>query len=141
MGRTGVERLLVSCSTSRPITQPHGSGRGCRASRVRSRSGCPTRCQLSGRIEDHYRQRIDELPERTQRLLLIAALAPLGEPRRVGRAGKLLGVGAGAEQPAVLAGLLEANLQFHHPLVRSAVYRATTAEQRRCVHLALAEVG
>ena len=102
--------------------------------------GVPDAVPLSGRIEDHYRQRIDELPEETQRLLLIAALAPLGEPGRVGRAGKLLGVGAGAEQPAVMAGLLEANLQFHHPLVRSAVYRAATAEQRRCVHLALAEV-
>ena len=102
--------------------------------------GVPDAVPLSGRIEDHYRQRIDELPEETQRLLLIAALAPLGEPGRVGRAGKLLGVGAGAEQPAVMAGLLEANLQFHHPLVRSAVYRAATPEQRRCVHLALAEV-
>ncbi len=102
--------------------------------------GVPDAVPLSGRIEDHYRQRIDELPEETQRLLLIAALAPLGEPGRVGRAGKLLGVGAGAEQPAVMSGLLEADLQFHHPLVRSAVYRAATAEQRRCVHLALAKV-
>jgi len=102
--------------------------------------GMPDTVPLSGRIEDHYRQRIDELPEETQRLLLIAALAPLGEPARVRRAGQLLAVGAGAAQPAVMAGLLEVNLQFHHPLVRSAVYRAATAEQRRCVHLALAEV-
>ena len=101
--------------------------------------GVPVAVPLSGRIEDHYRQRIDELPEETQRLLLIAALAPLEHPARVGRAGKLLGVGAGAEQPAVMAGLLEANLQFRHPLVRSAASRAATAEQRRRVHLALAE--
>jgi len=102
--------------------------------------GVPDAMPLSGRIEEHYRQRIDELPEETQRLLLIAALAPLGEPARVRRAGQVLGVGAGAAEPAAMAGLLEANLQFHHPLVRSAVYRAATAEQRRCVHLALAEV-
>lgn len=95
---------------------------------------------LSGRIEDQYRQRIQELPEDTQRLLLIAALAPLGEPGRVGRAGGLLGIDAGAEQPAIEAGLLEADLRFHHPLVRSAVYRAATPELRRSVHLALAEV-
>jgi len=69
--------------------------------------GMPDTVPLSGRIEDHYRQRIDELPQETQRLLLIAALAPLGEPGRVGRAGKLLGVGAGAEQPAVMVGLLD----------------------------------
>lgn len=95
---------------------------------------------LSGRIEDHYRQRIDRLPAQTQRLMLIAALEPLGEGARVRQAGQLLGVGTDAAQPAVMAGLLEANLRFHHPLVRSAVYRAATPEQRRRVHLALAEV-
>jgi DNA-binding CsgD family transcriptional regulator len=101
--------------------------------------GVPGAVPLSGRIEDHYRQRIAGLPEETQRLLLIAALAPLEEPARVSRAGELLGVGASAAQPAVVGGLLEANLQFHHPLVRSAVSHAATAEQRRRVHLALAE--
>jgi DNA-binding CsgD family transcriptional regulator len=95
---------------------------------------------LSGRIEDHYRQRIRQLPEDTQRLLLIAALAPPSERARVARAAKLLGVGAGAAQPAVAAGLLEADLHFHHPLVRSAVSRAATAAECRQVHRALAEV-
>ena len=94
---------------------------------------------LSARIEDHYRQRIDELPQETQGLLLIAALAPLGEAERVRRAGELLDLGAVAPAPAVAASLLEANLQFHHPLVRSAVSHAASAEQRRRVHLALAE--
>jgi len=100
----------------------------------------PNPTLLSGRIEDHFRQRVEGLPAQTQRLMLIAALEPLGEASRVRQAGQLLGVGTDAEEPAVTAGLLEADLRFHHPLVRSAVYRAATPEQRRRVHLALAEV-
>src|SRR5579864_1273354 len=102
--------------------------------------GVPGPAALSGRIEDRYRERIDVLPEDTRCLLLIAALDPLGEMARIGRAAELLGVDAGASEPAVAAGLLDARLQFRHALVRSAVYHAATDGQRRRVHLALAEV-
>ncbi len=102
--------------------------------------GVPGAAALSGRIEDHYRERIGDLPEATQCLLLISSLETLGEVARVRRAAELLHVDAGATEPAVTAGLLDASLQFHHPLVRSAVYHAATAEQRRRVHLTLAEV-
>jgi len=94
---------------------------------------------VSGQIEQHYQRRISELPQATQRLLLIAALAPLGEPARIRRAAELGGIGAGAADPALAAGLLESDLQFRHPLVRSAVLRASSPEERRRAHLALAE--
>ena len=102
--------------------------------------GVPGEAALPGRIEDHYRERIGQLPEATRCLLLISALEPLGEEARVKQAAELLKLEACATEPAVAAGLLDTNLQFRHPLVRSAVYQAATAEQRRRAHLALAEV-
>jgi hypothetical protein len=131
----------------RIVTETHGNPlallelpRGHTPAELALGFGAPDPTLLPGRIEDNYRQRIDGLPAQTQLLMLIAALEALGEAARVQQAGELLGVGSDAAEPAVIAGLLEANLRFHHPLVRSAVYRAATPEQRRRVHLALAEV-
>src|SRR6516165_6737659 len=142
-----IDGPLDDRTRDRIVTETHGNPlallelpRGQTPAELALGFGVPDATPLSGRIEDHYRQTIDGLPAQTQRLLLIAALEPLGEAARVRQAGQLLGVGADAAEPAVMAGLLEANLRFHHPLVRSAVYRSTTAEQRRRVHLALAEV-
>ena len=132
---------------NRIVTETHGNPlallelpRGRTPAELALGFGVSASVPLTGRIEAHYRQRILELPDETQLLLLIAALAPLGESETVRRASDRLEVSAGAAQPAVTSGLLEANLEFHHPLVRSAVSRAAPAEQRRQVHLALAEV-
>jgi DNA-binding CsgD family transcriptional regulator len=59
----------------------------------------------------------------------------------VWRAAERLGIGVHAAAPAAAAGLLEfgARVRFRHPLVRSAVYRAASAEERRTVHRALAQ--
>ncbi len=74
-------------------------------------------------------------------MLLVAAAEPIGDPVLVWRAAERLGVGTQAAAPAAEADLLEvgARVRFRHPLVRSAVYRTATREQRREVHLALAE--
>ncbi|HTX30059.1 MAG TPA: AAA family ATPase, partial [Solirubrobacteraceae bacterium] len=142
-----IDGPLDDRTRDRIVTETHGNPlallelpRGQTPAELALGFGMPDATPLSGRIEENYRQRIDGLPAQTQRLLLIAALEPLGEAARVRQAGKLLGVGADAAEPAVMAGLLEPNLRFHHPLVRSAVYRSATPEQRRRVHLALAEV-
>ncbi len=92
-------------------------------------------------IEERFRRRLDELPEATRRLMLIAAAEPLGEPTLVWRAAERLGVGPGAAAPAVEAGLCEFDyrVRFRHPLVRAAAYRAATAEERRQAHAAIAE--
>ncbi|QFY14998.1 AAA family ATPase [Nonomuraea phyllanthi] len=97
---------------------------------------------LSGRIEQSFLARIAGLPEQTRLLLLIAAAEPTGDPALVWRAAERLG----AEPATVLAGgtdgLLEfdARVIFRHPLVRSAVYGSAKDDDRRAVHLALAEV-
>jgi DNA-binding CsgD family transcriptional regulator len=94
---------------------------------------------LSGRIEDSFRRRLAGLPAETQRLLLVAAAEPIGNPVLVWRAAGRLGIGvqAAAETDGLLA--IGASVTFRHPLVRSSVYRAASPEDRRAVHRALAD--
>src|SRR4051794_20755438 len=95
---------------------------------------------LPGQIEDHFRKRIATLPEATQRLMLLAAADPVGDATLVWRAAATLGVASQAAEPAAVEQLLQIGVQvrFRHPLVRSAAYRAATANDRRAVHAALA---
>ena len=83
---------------------------------------------VTGRIEDSFRGRLEVLPAATQRLMLVAAAEPAGEPVLVWRAAERLGIGAEAAAPAADAGLLTIGerVTFRHPLVRSAVYRAAS---------------
>jgi DNA-binding CsgD family transcriptional regulator len=96
---------------------------------------------LPGWIEDSFRGRLEVLPPATQRLMLVAAAEPGGDPVLVWRAAQRLGVGAGDIVPAADAGLLTIGerVVFRHPLVRSAVYRAASPPERRAVHQALAD--
>ena len=82
------------------------------------------------------------MPSETQRLLLIAAADPLGEPILVWRAAELQGISAEAAAPAVEAGLCEFGVRvgFRHPLVRAAAYSAASRDERRRAHAAIAEV-
>ena len=76
----------------------------------------------------------------TQRLLLLAAADPTGDPVLLARAAGRLGI-CDAAAPAEAAGLVTvgAHVSFRHPLVRSPVYRAAPADERRAAHRALAE--
>lgn len=96
---------------------------------------------LSERIEESYRRRLELLDQRTQQLLLAAAAEPLGDPVLLWRAAARLGIEVAAAGRASSAGLLETGtrVRFPHPLLRSAIYWAASAEQRRTVHRALAE--
>ena len=96
---------------------------------------------LPRHLEEHYHQRAGELPEATQRLLLLAAAEPLGDATLIWRAAQALGIDRSSLAPAEDAQLVEigARVRFRHPLVRSAVYRAAAASERRDAHRALAE--
>ena len=95
----------------------------------------------SGRIEDSFRRRVEVLPAATQRLMLVAAAEPAGDPGLVWMAAERLGIETGAVVPAADAGLLTIGerVVFRHPLVRSAVYRAAPPAERRAAHQALAD--
>ncbi|MEU4419958.1 AAA family ATPase [Actinoplanes sp. NPDC024001] len=103
--------------------------------------GLLTADALPRRIEESFLTRVDGLPEQTRRLLLIAAAEPLGDPVLVWRAAERLGVTVASALAGGTDGLLTVaeRVTFRHPLVRSAVYQAAPVDERRAVHLALAE--
>ncbi len=103
--------------------------------------GLPDSRPVPGKIEQSYARRLLELPAETRLLILIAAAEPQGDPLLLQKASETLGVAMTAADPAADAGLLTVgqHVKFAHPLVRSAVYRAASSEDRHRVHRALAE--
>ena len=97
---------------------------------------------LRGRIEQSFIRRLESLSVDARRLLLLAAAEPVGDPMLLWRAAEWLDIEPGAADHAANEGLLaiDERVTFRHPLVRSAVYGSASAEDRRAVHLALAEV-
>jgi DNA-binding CsgD family transcriptional regulator len=102
----------------------------------------PDAVDVPGRIEIQYAERLAELPEEVQRLVLLAAADPVGDAALILRAAEILGLDTRAMNVAAGEGLLGfgANVRFRHPLVRSAAYRAADVKDRRAVHEALASV-
>ena len=102
----------------------------------------PGTLPLPARIQAEYRRRVELLPSDTQRLLLLAAADPVGDPHLFWRAASELGITVAAAAPAEAEGLLDvdARIGFKHPLLRSAIYQGSSPAERRSVHRALAMV-
>jgi DNA-binding CsgD family transcriptional regulator len=98
---------------------------------------------VASTIEMSYLRQLESLPADTRLLLLAAAAEPLGDPMLLHRAAEVLGIGMATVNPAVDAGLLQVRgrVEFAHPLVRSATYRAAAAGDRQRVHRALADAA
>jgi len=96
---------------------------------------------LLRRLEDSFRQRLGGLPETTQRLLLVAAAEPTGDPVLVWRAAGRLGTGMEAAAPAEAEGLLTigARVTFRHPLGTVGGVPGGVPWERRAAHRALAD--
>jgi DNA-binding CsgD family transcriptional regulator len=151
-------RALLATVTSGPldesvrtriIEETHGNPlallelcRGLGGAELAGGFALPDAADLPGRIEAQYLERLGELPEQAQRLVLLAATDPVGDAALILRAAHVLGLDIAGITRAAHAGLLEfgVNVRFRHPLVRSAVYRAAAAEDRRAAHAALAAV-
>ena len=96
--------------------------------------------RFGGRLDELYRARVRALPAAARQLLLVVAADQLGEPSRIWEAAGKLGIdpelaGLPAMEQLVI---WEPAVRFRHPLMRSAVYYASTAPARRRVHEALA---
>jgi DNA-binding CsgD family transcriptional regulator len=103
--------------------------------------GLPVSVPLRGRIEESFRRRLRRLPPPSRLLLLVAAAEPTGDSALIWRAAELLDIPeSAADQPKTEHLLdLSSGIMFRHPLVRSAVYSAASAVDRRRVHRALAD--
>jgi DNA-binding CsgD family transcriptional regulator len=91
-------------------------------------------------VEESFRARVSALPERTRRLLLVAAADELGDLPAIRAAAARLGLDGSDLAEAERDGLLrvDGSVTFRHPLVRSAVYRSATRDERQAAHEALA---
>lgn len=94
------------------------------------------------RLEESVQARLSRLPAEVRLFLLLAAAEPDGDPLVVRRAAALADVGPDAANVAEAAGILDVHgtrMCFRHPLLRSMVYAAASAAERRGAHAALAE--
>ena len=106
----------------------------------------PSGLPLTARLEKAFAARQTEFPAATRTVLLVGAANDGGLVADVLQGASIVD---GAEHsiedfaPAVAAGLLDVRshqLRCRHPLVRSAIYQAATAAERRAAHRALSEV-
>ena len=116
--------------------------RGLSARQLAGGFGLPDPVPLTGRIEESFLRRLEDLPADTRLLLLVAASEPVGDPALMWRAATHLGIPRTALDPATRTELLDvgARVRFRHPLVRSAAYRSASELDRHSVHRALADV-
>jgi DNA-binding CsgD family transcriptional regulator len=90
-------------------------------------------------IERAFSERARLLPQDTRRALLLAAAGSPADEGAVWLAFEREGLGEDAVAAAGSSGLLVRDrLEFSHPLVRSAVYQAARAKDRRSAHATLA---
>jgi tetratricopeptide (TPR) repeat protein len=93
-------------------------------------------------VERAFARRAEALPESSQKALVVAAVSGSNEAEAIVAGVVGFGLPAEALEPAEDAGLIriaEGRLEFRHPLVRSAVYHAAQASDRRAAHRALAD--
>ena len=112
--------------------------RGLTATELAGGFGLPQAQGLRGQIEQNFARRLVPLTRETRLLLLVAAAEPVGDPLLLWGAAERLGIRPVAAETDGLLSIGE-RVTFRHPLVRSAVYKTAAAEDRRAVHLALAE--
>jgi DNA-binding CsgD family transcriptional regulator/tetratricopeptide (TPR) repeat protein len=148
--RALLESVLLGRIDARIIERVVAEARGnplalLELSRGMTAAGTPGSAPIGSRslpswIEESYLTQLSRLDPGTRQLLLVAAAEPVGDPVLVWRAADQLGIRVEAAALATAQQLVRfgARVQFQHPLVRSAIYRAGSAADRRSAHRALA---
>lgn len=97
--------------------------------------------RLGKQLEDAFAARARALPDGTRCALLVAAVTSTPDLEIVRRALERLDLSPAELEPAESTGLVsvvDGSLEFRHPLVRSALYHAADAAERRRAHAAVA---
>lgn len=104
------------------------------------RTSLPDPLPTGSHLEELFGLEAQRLPTPTRLFLLAAAADPIGSTATLLRAGRLLDFDDSAVEAAERSGMVTVNggVQFRHPLIRSAIYYAAPAAERRRVHAALA---
>ena len=104
-------------------------------------SPLPDPLPVGPRLETAFLHQSRGLSHDAQTLLVIAAAETFRDPDTVRRAARALDVSTEAYDAVERAGLmtLRSEIEFRHPLIRSAVYTAADPALRRSAHRALAE--
>ena len=96
---------------------------------------------VSARISRAFLRRADLLDQATRQALVLSATSDAGDLPTLERAAGRLGIDLSALAAAESAGLVALHpgqVEFRHPLARSAIYADASASQRREAHRALA---
>ncbi|WP_302851468.1 AAA family ATPase [Actinomadura sp. WMMB 499] len=104
----------------------------------------PDPLPVADRVTAAFRERIAELPDKTQLMLLIAAAEGRGHMPTLLRAAERLDAGLTDLTAAERAGLIDVSgrsVAFRHPLILTAAYQGAVATQRIAVHQAIADIA
>ena len=96
---------------------------------------------VSARISRAFLRRADLLDQATRQALVLSATSDTGDLPTLERAAARLGIDLSALAAAESTGLVSLHpgqVEFRHPLARSAIYADAPASQRRAAHRALA---
>jgi DNA-binding CsgD family transcriptional regulator len=135
---------------ARILAEAHGNplalvelGRALSPDQLTGAEQLPEPLAVDRRLEGHFLRQVRDLPSPTQRLLLVAAAEPTRDAASIWRAGRTLEFDQAAVVAARNAGLLDPGpqLEFRHPLIRSAVYQGADPTDRSEAHEALAEAA
>src|SRR5436305_13491523 len=109
---------------------------------LRGHDPLPDPLPVGTRLVTAYQARLENLPAAARTVLLLAAASDDGDLGPIAQAARIAGVEPGSALGAAESiGLIDidGSLAFRHPLIRSAVYAAATADARRNAHRLLAD--
>jgi len=135
-----VRDLLIASTAGNPLGLRELPA-ALRPEQLSGREPLPDRLPLSEELERALLTRLDRLPAASHTMLLLASAELTGDPRVILAAAELLDVPADALADAEAAGIVrvvDGQVTFRNPLVRSAIYRNATFLERRAANQALA---